>query len=76
MDAVDHIFTTLSSAFGPVGALFVIIAAYLLKRLFAIQDAQMASAIADAKLQSDLKNAFDNMTQAFKDCTSAIRGPR
>ncbi|CAB4188150.1 hypothetical protein UFOVP1165_43 [uncultured Caudovirales phage] len=65
MDQLSSIFNTLAEAFGPVGALFVIIAGFLLRRLFSIQDKQMDSAVADAKLQTDLKNAFDNMRTAF-----------
>ena len=33
MEYLDHIFSTLAEAFGPVGALFVIIAGYLLREL-------------------------------------------
>ena len=73
MEAVEHIFNTLAEAFGPVGALFVIIAAYLAKRLFDIQDLQMASAVADAKLQADTQNAFNNMRQAFESLTAELR---
>lgn len=73
MNEVQGIFTTLAAAFGPVGALFVIIAAYLTRRLFAIQDKQMDSAVADAKLQADLQNAFNNMRTAFDSLTSELR---
>lgn len=73
MEQIEHIFNTLAAAFGPVGALFVIIAGFLLRRLFAIQDKQMDSAVADAKLQTDLKNAFDNMRAAFDSVVAEFR---
>ena len=76
MEALERIFSTLAAAFGPVGALFVIISAYLLRRLFTIQDKQMDSAVADAKLQTDLKNAFDNMRTAFDAVASMLRDRR
>ena len=76
MEFVEHVFTTLSSAFGPVGALFVIVSGYLMKRLFDIQDAQMAAAVADAKLQADMMNAFNNMKASFDQLAVMMRSPR
>lgn len=73
MDQLGSIFNTLAAAFGPVGALFVIIAGFLARRLFAIQDKQMDAAVADAKLQTDLKNAFDNMRAAFDSVVAEFR---
>ena len=73
MESIEHIFNTLAGAFGPVGALFVIIAAYLAKRLFAIQDKQIDSAIADAKLEADRINAFNNMRTAFDSLTAELK---
>lgn len=76
MEAIERIFSTLTAAFGPVGALFVIIAGYLLRRLFTIQDKQMDSAVADAKLQADLMNAFNNMKGAFDNVANLLRDKR
>lgn len=73
MESLQAVFTVLNEAFGPVGALFVIISAFLLKRLFAIQDAQMAAAIADARLQADLMNAFNNMKASFDQMALTMR---
>lgn len=76
MEAFAPIFHTLNDAFGPVGALFVIISGYLFKRLSDIQDAQMAAAVADAKLMADMMNAFNNMKASFDQLAVIMRAPR
>ena len=76
MEFIEHVFRILTDAFGPVGALFVMVSAYLQKRLFDIQDAQMAAAVADAKLQADLMNAFNNMKASFDQLAVMMRSPR
>lgn len=76
MEFIEHAFRTLTDAFGPVGALFLMVSFYLQKRLFDIQDAQMAAAVADAKLQADLMNAFNNMKASFDQLAVMMRSPR
>lgn len=76
MEALQMAANWLNEAFGPVGALFVLISAHLFKRLSDIQDAQMAAAVADAKLQADLLNAFNNMKASFDQLALIMRAPR
>lgn len=76
MEAVQAMFNTLNEAFGPVGALFVIISAHLFKRLMDIQAAQMATAVADAKLQADMMHAFTDMKASFDQLALIMRAPR
>lgn len=72
MDEAANIVTQLSGVLGPVGAVCaaMLIASgtlnlYLLKRLFTIQDKLLDSAVAEAKMQADLLNGFQNMCEAF-----------
>lgn len=76
MEALHAMFNTLNEAFGPVGALFVIISAHLFKRLMDIQAAQMTAAVADAKLQTDLMHAFNDMKASFDQLAMIMRSVR
>lgn len=76
MEALHAMFNTLNEAFGPVGALFVIISGHLFKRLMDIQNAQMNAAVADAKLQADLMHAFNDMKNSFDQLALIMRATR